>query len=245
MKKITLMNTTADHSIRNILQQQQFLDQLTTALAADYFAKGGQIHCGKGCSNCCSLVVNCSFFEAQLLSERLDETLLQRVDRYTERLKPLLGGVTSLKDYLRLHRRESGGCPLLGADGACQAYEIRPLSCRALLATRESRWCGADFAELTAAEKEAFVNSLDRAATAFPLHYLAAAQDAGRELERQSLLKMAGEFGFSLYGNMPVMIHLASRWRLGATVPAGAAATRELLQRAGLDHPLLLQLEEL
>ena len=187
--------------------------------------------------------MNCTFFEAQHLAERLDEALLQRVDHYTERLKKLLRRY-NLKDYLRRHRRESGGCPLLGADGACQAYEIRPLSCRALLATKESRWCGADFGELTSAEKQAFVNSLDRAATAFPLHYLAAAQDAGRELERQSLLKMAGEYGFSLYGNMPVMVHLASRWGLAATVPAGAAATRELLQRAGLDHPLLLQLEE-
>ena len=244
MKKTTLMKTTDDHSIRNTLQQQQFLDQLTTALAAAYRAQKGQIYCGKGCSNCCSLVVNCTFFEAQLLAERLDEALLQRVDHYTERLKELLPGVTALKDYLRRHRRESGGCPLLGADGACQAYGIRPLSCRALLATRESSWCGADFAALTAAEKEAFVASLDRTVTAFPLHYLAAAQDAGREMERQSLLGMAKEFGFSLYGNMPVMIHLASRWRLAATVPAGAAAVRELLQRAGLDHPLLLQLEE-
>jgi Fe-S-cluster containining protein len=234
----------SEHSISTISDQQQLLEQLTNSLATAYRAQGGQIYCGKGCSNCCSLVVNCTFFEAQLLAERLDEALLQRVDRYTERLKELLTGVTSLKDYLRRHRQESGGCPLLGADGACRAYGIRPLSCRALLATRESRWCGIDFAELTAAEKEAFVASLDRTVTAFPLHYLAAAQDAGRELERQSLLEMAKESGFSLYGNMPVMVHLAGRWGLAAAVAAGATATRELLQRAGLDHPLLLQLEE-
>ena len=235
----------SEHSIRTIIDQQQFLEQLTAALAAGYRASGGIIYCGKGCSNCCSLVVNCTFCEAQQLAERLDEALLQRVDHYMERLKKLLHGVTTLKDYLRIHRRESGGCPLLGTDGACQAYEIRPLSCRALLATRESCWCGTDFAELTFAEKEAFVNSLDRAATAFPLHYLAAAQDAGRELERQSLLGMAKEYGFSLYGNMPVMVHLASRRGLAETVATGATATRALLQRAGLDHPLLLQLEEL
>ena len=39
MKKITLMNTTADHSIRNILQQQQFLEQLTTAFSADFYSQ--------------------------------------------------------------------------------------------------------------------------------------------------------------------------------------------------------------
>jgi len=225
-------------------QQQLFMERLGAGIVADYRSGGGTIYCGKGCSNCCSLAVNCTFPEALLLAIRLDEEQLQLVDRYTQRLRGMLCGVSALKDYLRRHRLESGGCPLLGADGACLQYTHRPLSCRALLATRESRWCGADFAELTAAEKEAFVASLDRAVTAFPLHYLAAAQDAGRELERQSLLTMAAMYGFSLYGNMPVMVHLASRWGLAEKLPAGAAAVRELLQRAGLDHPLLLELEE-
>jgi len=227
------------------VQQHLFMDRLAAALAADYRAGGGLIHCGKGCSCCCSLVVNCTFPEALLLAGGLDEGLLQHIDRYTERLKGLLGGVAALQDYLRLHRRESGGCPLLGADGACLEYARRPLSCRALLATKESRWCGADFAALTAAEKEAYVASLDRAATAFPLHYLAATQHAGGELERQALLTMAGRYGFSLYGNMPVMVHLASRWGLAAAVSAGEAAVRELLEQAGLAHPLLLALEAL
>ncbi len=231
----------SDHTIF----QQQFLEQLTTTLVTDYRAKGGQIFCDKGCSNCCSLVVNCSFPEAQLLAVRLDESLLQQVDRYAERLKELSSGITELKDYLRRHRRESGGCPLLGSDGACRAYSLRPLSCRALLATKESRWCGADFAALTAADKETFAATLDRAVTAFPLHYLVATQDAARALESQTLQSMILAHGFSLYGNMPLMVHLASRWRLAETLPAGAAAVRGLLHKAGLDHPLLMELEEL
>lgn len=241
------MNSKADNQglLDDVQQKHSFLSQLTTALTADYRRTGGQIYCGKGCSNCCSLVVNCTYPEALLLAERLDEELLQRVDGYTERLKSLLDGVSGLKDYLRLHRRESGGCPLLGSDGACRAYALRPLSCRALLATRESRWCGADFAGLTTAEKEAFVASLDPAVTAFPLHYLAAAQNAGRELERQLLLTMGRDHGFSLYGNMPVMVHLASRWQLQEAGANGAVAVRELLQRAGLDQPLLFELEAL
>ena len=55
---------------------------------------------------------------------------------------------------------------------------------------------------------------------------------------------MAGEFGFSLYGNMPVMVHLASRWRLAERATAGASATRELLQQADSIIRMLLQLEE-
>lgn len=230
--------------INDIEQQQRFLDQYAAALTADYCARGGEIYCAKGCSNCCTLVVNCTAPEALLLAAGLDEALLQRVDRHVERLRELTAGVSELKEYLRRHRREAGGCPLLGADGACEAYALRPFSCRALLATRESRWCGADFALLTSAEKEAFIASLDRSVTAFPLHYLAAAQDAGRELERQALLAMAAAHGFSLYGNLAVLVHLASRHGLAERLAAGSGAVRELLARVGLDQQLLLQLEE-
>lgn len=242
-----LMTTPAtDHSrhLDNLQQQQRFMEMFTATLVREYSTQGGLIYCEKGCGSCCSLAVNCTFFEALLLAERLEEELLQLVDRYTERLTALLSSVTTLHDYLRLHRRDSGGCPLLGSDGSCRTYEFRPLSCRALLSTRESRWCGTDFAELTAAEKEAFVASLDRAVTAFPLHYLAASRNAGSELEGQALMMMISEYGFSLYGNMPVMVHLASRWKLAEKLGNGAASIRELLNRAGLNHPLLLVLEE-
>jgi Fe-S-cluster containining protein len=228
----------------DVSEKHRFLDRLTGALIADYRAKGGQIHCGRGCCNCCSLAVNCTYPEALILAEGLDEDLLRRVDGYANRLKTLMSGVTGLKEYLRLHRSDSGGCPLLGADGACRAYGLRPLSCRALLATRESRWCGADFSAISPAEKEEFIASLDRTVTAFPLHYLASAQDAGRELERQTLLAMVAEQGFSIYGTMPVLVHLAARHGLTTAVAGGVMAVRELLVRTGLDSPLLLQIEE-
>jgi Fe-S-cluster containining protein len=233
------------HNLHSIVQQQQFLDRFTAALVADYRGKGGQIFCGKGCRNCCSLAVNCTFPEAQLLAGQLSEAQLQCVDGHVMRLKELVCGVTELKEYLRRHRQESGGCPLLDASGACSAYAHRPFSCRSLLATRESRWCGADFTVLSTAEKAAFVASLDRSVTAFPLHYLATAQDAGRELEQQALLAMTAQYGFSLYGSMAVLVHLASRRRLAEKVAKSAVAVREILAGSGLDSPLLLQLEEL
>jgi len=235
----------SEDTIRTVSEQQRFLEQLAGALAADYCAGGGQIYCARGCSSCCTLAVSCTYPEALLLAHRLDEEQLQRIDRYVERLRQLVSGVTAMKEYLQRHRHASGGCPLLGSDGACTAYGYRPFSCRALLATQESRWCGADFSVLTTAEKGTFLASLDRGATAFPLHYLAAAQDAGSELERQTLLTMSMVHRFSLYGNMPLLVHLTSRRQLAGAVAAGAAAVRELLKLAGLEHPLLLQLEEL
>ena len=228
-----------------ITEKQQFLDQLIAALVADYQGRGGTIHCGRGCRNCCTLAVNCTWPEAALLAGALTGEQLARIDCQVAQLRSIAATAAGLKDYLGRHRRETGGCPLLADDGACGAYASRPLSCRALLSTRESCWCGVDFAELPAAAREEYVASLDRSAVAFPLHYLAAPQEAGRELERQTLLAMAASVGFTLYGSMPVLVHLATRHDLAGAVAAGPAAVQELLARTELASPLLVQLETL
>lgn len=222
-------------------KQQQFLDMFTLDRTAAYQEKGGRIFCAKGCSSCCTLAVNCTLPEALLIATSLDELQAARVDAHVERLRLLLSGITELKEYLRLYRREMGGCPLLAEDGACGAYAVRPLSCRALLATRESHWCGIDFATLTPAEKQEFVAGLDRPATAFPMHYLATTQDAGRELEVQATMQSLRSCGLSMYGNMPVLVHLINSCGLLEAVAAGQPAVMAVTARAGLDNPLLLE----
>jgi Fe-S-cluster containining protein len=225
-------------------KQQTFMEMLTRSLAGDYRAKGGEIYCARGCSGCCTLVVNCTLTEAVTVAATLDERQFSRIDAYVVRLRELLAGVVELKEYLHLHRRSSGGCPLLEGDGSCGVYGARPLSCRALLATMESRWCGADFAELTQAEKQVFVESLDREAVAFPMHYLAASRDAGTGLEHQASRRMGEVLGFSIYGNMPVLVHLVKHHDLARVALAGRSAVAALLAEKGLDNPLLLQLTE-
>lgn len=223
--------------------QQQFMEMFTRSLTADYRSRGGGIFCARGCSGCCTLVVNCTLTEAVTIAIALDEERSARVDSYVARLRELLASAGDLKEYLRLHRRETGGCPLLERDGSCGIYSARPLSCRALLATRESRWCSADFAMLSPEDKRAFMESLDRDAVAFPMHYLAASKDAGTGLENRLAIRLAETFGFSVYGNMPVLVHLVKRHDLARVVPAGRGAVADLLVRVGLDNPLLLQLE--
>jgi Fe-S-cluster containining protein len=230
--------------VNTVINQQQFLDQLNVAMVADYRGRGGEIYCGRGCCNCCTLAVNCTWPEAELLAGQLTEAQLESIDSHVGQLKGIAAAAAGLKDYLRRHRQVSGGCPLLARDGACSAYIHRPLSCRSLLSTKENRWCSVDFGELPAVAKEEFMASLDRPAAAFPLHYLAAAQEAGRELERQLLLQMATVNGFTIYGAMPVLVNLASRHGLGEAIAVGPAAVRELLGRTGLTSPLLVQVEE-
>lgn len=226
-------------------KQQQFMEMLTRSLSGDYRSRGGEIYCARGCSGCCNLVVNCTLTEAVKVAAVLDVGQLSRVDAYVTRLQGLLAGVVELKDYLRIHRRSSGGCPLLDREGSCGVYAVRPLSCRALLSTMDSRWCGVDFSELTQAEKQAFVAGLDRESVAFPMHYLAASRDAGAGLEQQASRRMGELLGFSIYGNMPVLLHLITRHELARVALAGRSAVTGLLAATGLDNPLLLHIEEL
>lgn len=232
-----------DELLAGLAGQRQFLEMLTGSLAAAYESSGGTIHCARGCSGCCSLVVNCTMAEAFAIARLLDEERALLVDAHVERLKGLLAGVDDLKGYLRSHRQKSGGCPLLERDGSCGIYAGRPISCRALLSTREKRWCVTDFARLSSEEKRMFMESLDREA-AFPTHYFASTRDAGAEMENGLSMAMAAACGFSIYGNMPVLIHLARRHDLAGALSSGRKGVEKLLQATGLDNPLLLQMEQ-
>lgn len=222
----------------------RFMDMFCAAAAADYSAGNGKIFCTKGCSSCCTLAVNCTAAEALLIARALTTQQRKKLKRYIQNLKMLLAGVADLKGYLRLHRKELGGCPFL-ADGICGVYSVRPLSCRALLSTRESRWCGVDFSETSSAEKLAFMESLDRRAVAFPMHYLACSQDTGQKLEAQASLRMLQESGFSLYGNLPALVSLFSEHNLLDNLGKGADTALAVAAAAGLDSPFLLQVETL
>jgi Fe-S-cluster containining protein len=222
----------------------RFMDMFCAAAAADYSAGTGKIFCTKGCSGCCTLAVNCTAAEALRIADTLSAQQQQTLCGYIHTLKEEIRTITGLKEYLRLHRKELGGCPFLDND-CCGVYPQRPLSCRALLASKESRWCSVDFSEIPAPEKLAFMESLDRPAVAFPMHYLACTQDTGQKLEAEASLQMLREYGFSLYGCMPVLVYLFSACNLADDLAKGAAAVLETAAAAGLDSPFLLQVEKL
>jgi hypothetical protein len=114
-----------------------------------------------------------------------------------------------------------------------------------LLSTKVSSWCAADFSALPATEKHAFVESLDREAVAFPMHYLACTQKTGQTLEAQTLMQLMQEFGFSLYGSMPVLVFLFLECALLESIDKGADAVLSTTASAGLDSPFLLQVDTL
>ena len=223
---------------------QRSMDLLSAAATAEYRACNGEIFCAKGCSSCCTLAVNCTAAEAVRIARALDQQQAEKLKGYVARLKARVGDAGDLKGYLRLHRKELGGCPFLD-NGSCGIYSVRPISCRALLSTKVSRWCAVDFSELSSAGKLAYLESLDRAAVAFPMHYLACTQESGQKLEAQLSLQMLKEFGFSLYGSMPALVYLFKEWRLFDSLQKDADALLAVAASAGLDSPYLLQVETL
>jgi Fe-S-cluster containining protein len=226
-----------------VREQQVLFDSEIKAWLGDYTRGGGRIFCGEGCSNCCTLVVNCTFPEALCISASLSAPQTARVREQADRILTHVLQVSDLKSYLRMHRQQIGFCPFLANDDNCGIYRERPLSCRSLLSTRESHWCGLDFALLSSEEKQAFIESLDKAVTSFPLHYVAATQDRGQELEVKTSHQMAERFGFSLYGNLPFLVYLERDHHISKIIPQGYEVTMSFLHQNDLLNPFLVVLD--
>jgi Fe-S-cluster containining protein len=228
--------------LNDLNRDRQQLDQQTAGLAA---GDGYQIYCQSGCSNCCSLAVNCAFPEVVALAQTLTAAQRQQLNAKLPLLRQVSRQAPDFKGFLRLFRQQLGGCPFLDSESAaCSIYPGRPLSCRALLSTRNSSWCAVDFAELHPQERDAFLSSLDPAVVAFPSHYLAAGQELGLAYEGALLASMREAFGFSLSGNFLYQLWLELELSLSEIIPQGFAVTRQFLEQRALDLPFLLQLRE-
>ncbi len=228
--------------LQEVRQRQLLLDQLCSAWSSEQRQRGAALYCAKGCSGCCSLAVNCTFPEAVLVASTLDSRQQERLRQRAPLLYRTASAAHDLKGWLTGYRSQAGPCPFLEEDGACGIYAVRPLSCRALLATKAPRWCTTDFSSLTPEEKQAFMASLDRSVAAFPTHYAATTQEIGRELEEATLRQMEGQYGFALVGLLPWLVWLECEQGLSSRLAEGAELLQEYLTDKGLDNPFLLAL---
>lgn len=230
--------------LQDIAGKHGFFDQFCAAWSADYARSGGRLHCGRGCSGCCSLTVNCTAPEALAIARSLTPEQAARVRALLPVIRDCAEQAANLKEWLTLYRREVGPCPLLETDGGCGIYRLRPLSCRSLLSTREPAWCVTDFSALSSAEKQAFMEGLDRSAVAFPTHYAATPQEVAQELELAALTAMERSCGWSLIGNLPWLVGLALELPLEELMTQPAATARRALEEHRTLHPFLAILSD-
>ncbi len=228
--------------LASVQERQDCFDHLCTAWSSEYRQQGGAIHCGKGCSGCCSLVVNCTFPEAVLVANTLNQQQQEQLQAQIPRIQEAAACSANLKEWLRAYRFGAGPCPFLDQTGACGVYRSRPLSCRSLLATKEPEWCTTDFGSLGSQEKQSFIESLDRSAVAFPTHYAATPQEIGQELEEATLKQMETVYGFSLLGSLPWLVWLEQEYCLSSRLSDGRDAVQDFLETEGLNNPFLIVL---
>jgi Fe-S-cluster containining protein len=203
--------------------------------------RGGRSYCAAGCGGCCTLNVGATLAEALVVAGGLQPSQIAAVADYLDRLRLVLTEAASLKDFLRRHRQSAGPCPFLNDRQQCGIYSSRPLACRALFSTRNSAWCGVDFADLHPAERRAFMSSLDPALVAFPTHFLAAPQELARKLELELEGEAIARSGYSLTGNLPLLVELCRNLDLAAGFPP-LPRLKTVLAASGLAHPFAVTL---
>ena len=231
------------HSV--LEQNRRRLDLACAAAVEQVGATWSTIYCTKGCANCCTLAVNCAFAEARAIAAGLNEPQRQLIGERAAWLVQLNKDAADLKDFLRRHRSESGGCPFLDpVTQSCQIYAQRPLACRALLSTRPAAWCGVDFSTLHPLEKQAFLSSLDPQLVAYPTHYLATPQELATELEDELQAVMLEQFNCTLSGNLIYLIWLQLEFDLAEQLANAPDQLARFLHSRELEQSYLLQFRQ-
>ncbi len=215
-------------------------DQLLGRCVEKDKARGVVIHCRKGCANCCTLAVNCSYVEAAYVAQSLAPGQVVRLEHKVADLLRISSEAQDLKTFLKLYRQQLGSCPFLDAEEACSAYGYRPFSCRSLLSSRPEAWCGVDFSALHPLEREAFLSSLDAEIVNFPTHYLAKPQELAAEYEAAIAAELSDAADVHLSGNFLYQVWLERTHGLSALLASGRDVLRSYLQDHALERPFLL-----
>lgn len=226
-----------------VRSEAQALDGVVADCLSARAAAGKRIYCAAGCSNCCTLYVQSTLVEALIVAEQLDAGQFRQLEEYIERQREIFAGESDLLAVLRKQRAALGPCPFLNDAGECGIYALRPLACRALLSTKDPAWCGVDFTTLDPLEKRLYLESLESAVVAFPVHYVASTQQAAQSAEARILAQMSSRVGSAISGNFPLLVYLAYRNDLATQIEEGVANWQTQLPASPFFHPLLLHIQ--
>lgn len=229
---------------KQVLSLRQQFDEDTFDLWQEYKRTGGSIYCRKGCGNCCTLAVNCSYPEAVILAAELTHQQRYQVLDRLPLLVQLCHAATDLKTFLQSYRKQAGACPFLDAEACCSCYSVRPLSCRALLSTRPEAWCGIDFSTLHPLEKKAFLSSLDADVVAYPSHYLARPLELAAAMEKSLDDEFAMQYGVKISGNLIWLLGLELNSQISERLARQEVGMIDWLLQQQEQYPYLLQVAQ-
>ena len=227
----------------SVKNERTALDGVIAEWLLNRAATGRGIFCTAGCSNCCTLFVQATLVEALIVAAGLAADQLRKLEEYVLRQRECLAAASDLFTVLRKQRSTIGPCPFLDNGGCCSIYALRPLACRALLSTKDPEWCSVDFSTLDPLEKRLYLESLESAVVAFPVHYVASSQSAAQSAEARILAQMHDLPGGAISGNFPLLVYLAHTMDLAAQINDEVANWPAQLQASAFFHPLLIHID--
>ncbi|HNC44526.1 MAG TPA: YkgJ family cysteine cluster protein [Acidobacteriota bacterium] len=199
-------------------------------------------YCGQGCFHCCEFPVQATLLEAQHLAAGLPESIWPVIARRVEHLQRLAGEARDLSDFDEQVRHRLGTCALLDEARKCLAYSRRPLGCRKTYSTLPGDYCARTAQEqMTPQEWHQYQHWISVNPLTGQLdHYIEPLNDFGSELSEKILEAMERELGFSVEGELTVLLWLTR----SAEVMEGfwngdRSRLQSVLDQLGLAHPFL------
>lgn len=187
------------------------------------------VSCRKGCAFCCHAMVVLGFAEAEYLYEHLEPEVLQRViSTGKERLKRIAQEKNN-EDFATRFFLESNLCPLL-QNGACTAYEGRPLACRGVLTNLDARYCqpGSVLA-LKGKTQQDYQAQLSKHHG--PEHYLKVPWQTSEQQAQKLWQKEQEQRGFTVIGELTAMLYLLHQPEFKRAIEQGQGTTKSYLNR--------------
>jgi Fe-S-cluster containining protein len=210
----------------------------------EFTAQGGTVHCGAGCFGCCNMPIRLSLAEAALVASVLSPEEARRVEKHARKVLHNARTAPTEDEYVKRHRLKVGYCPLLGADGACTRYEVRPTRCRDTFSAFPAVYCQEGTWEgMSAGEKRDYAREVRRTpGTDGETHFIAPLEEMSEPVWTKCAQIMRQRWGLEAWGDFWVLTTLAASPAFMAAIERGerGAAIREA-RKLGLDHETVLE----
>ncbi|WP_420597376.1 YkgJ family cysteine cluster protein [Deinococcus sp.] len=210
----------------------------------EYTAAGHTVFCGAGCFGCCNMPIRLSLAEAALIASVLTPEELRRVEKHAHKVLHNARTAPDEDEYVRRHRSKVGYCPLLGPDGACTRYDVRPTRCRDTFSAMSAVYCQEGTWEgMNKAERREYQREVRRTpGTDNETHFIAPLEEMSEPIWNECSRAMRREWKLEAWGDFWVLTTLAANPAFMAAIERGdrGAALKEA-RRAGLEHPEVLE----
>lgn len=217
-------------------QAQAFLGEFTRA--------GGEVYCGAGCFGCCNMPIRLSLAEAALIASVIDDTEARRIEKHARKVIHNANTARSEDEYVLGHRLKVGYCPLLGRDGACTRYAVRPTRCRDTYSAMPAVYCEAGTWEaMNKAERREYTAQVRRTpGTDGETHFIEPLEQLSEPVWDDCAQAMQREWRLEAWGDFWVLVTLARQQEFMAAVEAGKKGNALKVARTlGLEHPELIE----